>query len=416
MHIRKSFWGALVLLVALLLANLFIKDIVFSRAAAVIFALLLLGFFWTKQTSNSIEVTRHARELRQQAGQIFNERFQVQNTGKLPKLWIEVLDESNIGFEHGSRLITWLGSKVSWTYVTHTLLDKRGVYLLGPTRTISGDPFGLFYRDNLFQGQERLLVLPFYEPVTSFPYPSGYLPGGKALHQKSLEVTPYAAGVREYQSGDPLRRIDWKTSARREKLMVKEFDQDPQSNICIFVDASEQSNKITQEVIQEKAKFTFAEKRKYSLPKIPFEYAISYTASLIEYYVRTKKAVGLISEGQGLYKYAPDLGERQLDKLFEALALIKCEGELSFQELLESQISSVQKGSTIVMVSASTDDQIIDAIQTIRARNYEVVYIGVDPSSFGSAKTNSEMISRMQTLGIDAIRMQYGDSSEKLSQ
>ena len=297
MHIRRNFWGALILLIALLVANLFLKDIAFSRAAAVVFLLLLLGYFWTNQTSNSIEITRHARELRQQAGQIFNERFQVNNTGKLPKLWIEILDESNIGFEHGSRLITWLGGKVSWTYVTHTLLDKRGVYVLGPTRAISGDPFGLYYRDICFQGQERLLVLPFYEPVSSFPYPSGYLPGGKALHQKSLEVTPYAAGVREYQAGDPLRRIDWKTSARKDKLMVKEFDQDPQSNICIFVDASEEANEFKEEKPKGNSRFTIAERRKYSLPRIPFEYVISYSASLIDYYVRIKKAVGLICAG-----------------------------------------------------------------------------------------------------------------------
>lgn len=416
MHIRKAFWGALILFLGLILANLFIKDIAFTRAAAVIALLVITGYFWTNQTISSIDITRHARELRQQAGEIFNERFLVTNNGKLPKLWVEIIDESNIGAEHGSRLLTWLSGHISWPYVTHTLLDKRGVYQLGPTRVIAGDPFGLFYRETTFQGNERLLVLPYYEPISFFPYPMGYLPGGKALNRKSLEVTPYAAGVREYQPGDPLRRIDWKSSARKERLMVKEFDQDPQSNICIFIDASESSNPEKREEVHLKKKpSNIIERKKYALPKDAFEYVISYSAALAEYYVRQEKAVGMISEGQGLYKLAPDLGERQLDKIFEALAIIKNKGQLTFQELIESQINSIQRGSTIVFVSASTDTSLIDVLQAIKARNYVPAFIGVDIASFDQGRSNDELIQGLQVLGINAIQMKFGDTSEKLS-
>ena len=52
-----------------------------------------------------------------------------------------------------------------------------------------------------------------------------------------MEVTPQAAGVRDYAPGDALRRIHWPTSARRDRLMTKEFDQDPQADVWIFLDA-----------------------------------------------------------------------------------------------------------------------------------------------------------------------------------
>ena len=68
------------------------------------------------------------------------------------------------------------------------------------------------------------------------------------------------------------------------------------------------------------------------------------------------------------------------------------------------------------MVSASTDFQLIDVIQSIKARYYEVVFIGVDRSTFGSGESNEELINQMRATGIDAVRMVYGDSSEKLSQ
>jgi hypothetical protein len=47
-----------------------------------------------------------------------------------------------------------------------------------------------------------------------FLAPFGILPGGHALREKTLEVTPYAAGVREYVPGDPLKRIHWPSSEK----------------------------------------------------------------------------------------------------------------------------------------------------------------------------------------------------------
>ena len=53
-----------------------------------------------------------------------------------------------------------------------------------------------------------------------------------------MEATSHAAGVRDYQPGDPLNRIHWKSSARKDRFMVKEFDQDPQGDVWILLDAS----------------------------------------------------------------------------------------------------------------------------------------------------------------------------------
>ena len=56
---------------------------------------------------------------------------------------------------------------------------------------------------------------------------------------RNTEVSPYAISVRDYYPGDPLRRIDWKTTARLDKLMVKEFEEDPQATVWILLDGDE---------------------------------------------------------------------------------------------------------------------------------------------------------------------------------
>lgn len=424
MHVRKTFWGALFLLLVLYVGSQFIKDIAFTRAATVVLLLIVLGFLWAREAVSSIIVTRNAREFRQQAGQIFSEQFVVQNVGRLPKLWLEILDESNIGKTHGSRFITWLRGNSSLQYFTHTVLSRRGIYNLGPTRVIAGDPFGLFYRDVLVSGHENIMVLPYYEPITQFVTPSGYLPGGKALRTRSYEVTPYAIGVRDYQPGDPLRRIDWKSSARFDKLLVKEFEQDPESNVWVFLDASREGNEIldwVEPLADEDKKignalYSLAERYKYHLPKIPFEYAMSLTAALCDYFVNSNKSVGLIMDGQGLFKYTPDLGERQLDKLFEAFAIVKPEGTTPFPELIESQITLIPKGSTVILVSTTTDRGISPLIHALKYRNYLPVFIGVNKESFGGSRTNSAVISELQNSGVQTITINYSDPLEKIGE
>jgi hypothetical protein len=55
-------------------------------------------------------------------------------------------------------------------------------------------------------------------PVHDFLSPPGLLPGGKAIRRKSIDITPHASGVREYVPGDPMKRIHWPTSVRREPV------------------------------------------------------------------------------------------------------------------------------------------------------------------------------------------------------
>ena len=87
----------------------------------------------------------------------------------------------------------------------------------------SGDPFGLFTRKKAYPADETLVVLPMTVNISTFPPPAGLLPGGKMIRLKTMDVTPHAAGVREYVPGDPMKRMHWKSTARRGHFMVKEF-------------------------------------------------------------------------------------------------------------------------------------------------------------------------------------------------
>jgi uncharacterized protein (DUF58 family) len=44
--------------------------------------------------------------------------------------------------------------------------------------------------------------------------------------------------VRDYEPGDSFSRIHWRSTARRDRLVVKEFELDPLADIWIVPDMS----------------------------------------------------------------------------------------------------------------------------------------------------------------------------------
>jgi uncharacterized protein (DUF58 family) len=234
---KRNFWVVFVLLGVSTLAAAVWGSPIYYRLIYLWALLILTSLIWAFLSLRNITIRRQARTLRQQVGQIFEERFEITNSNRFARLWIAVKDESALPGAAGSRLLTWIHGRQERMYLSYTWLTRRGLFPLGPTILESGDLFGMFESRLEFPPAGSLLVTPYLVDLQQFPGPPGLLPGGRALHRKALEVTPYAAGVREYVAGDSLNRIHWPTTARRDRLMVKEFEQDPQADVWIFLDA-----------------------------------------------------------------------------------------------------------------------------------------------------------------------------------
>ena len=73
--------------------------------------LIIIAWVLRMFSLNGIKVGRQARSLRASVGDIFEEHFEVSNASKLPKLWLEVSNESSIPNATGSRLITLLRAR-----------------------------------------------------------------------------------------------------------------------------------------------------------------------------------------------------------------------------------------------------------------------------------------------------------------
>jgi uncharacterized protein (DUF58 family) len=374
---------------------------VYSRLLYVGLMLIVVSALWSWAAARRLRVTRSARSLRANVGDIFEEHFEVTNGGYLVNLWIEVLNQSPIPGAAGSRLLTLVGGHRSRSYTARTWLTRRGAFPLGPTSLTSGDPFGLFRMRNSFPAQDSLVVLPMIFDLASFSSPPGLIPGGPVIHRKAMDVTPHAAGVREYVPGDPMKRIHWPTTVRRGQVMVKEFEQDPQAEVWLFLDAQESvhyerpqrgRDQRSDPLLFKVDAFLFSKRPEFHLPAATLEYGVTIAASLAHYFIGQRRAVGLVTSGRAFTAISAERSERQEGKILETLAFVEARSRLSLAGLVAAQAGQLAQGSSAILITPTVSPELLVAVDELQRRSLRPMVILLDARTFGGPPGSDNLI------------------------
>jgi len=417
------------LLLALSLFGLAVNGgVVYSRLSYLWVLLIVGSWVWSRVALRGVRFYRRGRVSRGQVGQVFEEHFYIENTGRLPRVWLEVHDLSRLPGAQISHVHMLVGGRQRRFHLGRTLLIQRGVFELGPTEVTSGDPFGLFTVSHRFEPESALTVLPQMIPVDAFPEPPGLLPGGEALRRRTHHVTPNATTIREYASGDSFNRIHWPSSARRDRLMVKEFELDPLADVWLFLDAARYAQAALSqdeapglvEDWRELLNVPAGELTGYGRGKLRYkkdllqppsteEYGVTIAASLARYYLSRKRAVGLALNGGSLDLLPPDKGGRQLNKILISLALLRAEGEIPFSALISGQIGHLPRGSTVVLITPSVEEAVAFSVDQLIRVGMRPVVVLLDAATFGGREGTDRLADGIRTLGVPLLRIANGD-------
>jgi uncharacterized protein (DUF58 family) len=113
---------------------------------------------------------------------------------------------------------------------------RRGVFGIGPFVTELVDPFHLARAVGQHGGTQELVVTPEAVPLpeTGLTVPAGS--GEARLVQRRSTGDEDDAITREYRSGDAMRRVHWRATARHGELMVRQEEQRSLPHARILVD------------------------------------------------------------------------------------------------------------------------------------------------------------------------------------
>jgi uncharacterized protein (DUF58 family) len=378
--------------------------------------LIVFSFFWAWSNIHWVYLSRVTRTRRSQVGRSLEERFTVRNTSLLPKLWLEVRDHSTLPEHYASQVVNGLAPRDTFYWRVSTLGRERGRFQLGPITLRSSDPFGFFPMERELTPTSHVVVYPMTVDIHQFALPVGVLPGGDALRRRTHYVTTNAAGVREYAPGDSFSRIHWPSTARRDRMIVKEFELDPLADIWIVPDMSVLNHVVGQQAAEAKVPkpgelpgWMEAAWHEFKLPETTEEYTVTIAASLAQYFLRRDRAVGLLAYGQSHEVVQPDRGERQLNRILETLSVLRAGGQWPLQNMLNAQSHLLPRGTTVIAITPMTQQTWATAAQQLTRRGMRVVTVLVDPSSFGGRYPAAPLASMLQASGIVTYLVQNGD-------
>jgi uncharacterized protein (DUF58 family) len=387
----------------------------FYHLAYLFMALILLAFLWAWTGISWVHLRRQTRARRAQVGRPMEERFSVRNSSALPKLWLEVRDESDLPGHQASQVVNSLPPRQERAWTIRTICRERGRYTLGPITLYSGDPLGLFHLRRALTPTSNIVVYPATFEILSFPLPTGLLPGGDALRRRTHYITTNAATVRDYVPGDSFNRIHWRSTARRDRLIVKEFELDPLSDVWIFLDMNEDVHaELPREEEPQRDDTPFwVRPREFKLAPSSEEYAVTVAASLAQHFLRRDRALGLVSHGQRREVVQADRGERQLNKLLETLAVLRANGQVPFAELIRGEAQQLVRGTSVILITPSSDIQWLVAARQMERAGLRVVAVVIDSATFGGAVEASATAAHLAATGTMTYLVKNDESIER---
>lgn len=406
-------------IIASMLAGLFTGRAFLFNLSLLGFGIFFVALIWSWVSVQWIQITRKTHAHRIQVGRHLQETFAIHNTWLFPKLGLEVYDHSNFPGHVASHIVHVMSPFATHSWQTQTQCLSRGEFRLGPMTVTSTDPFGLFQLRENIAATSSIIVYPAIIQLSQMETPIGIFSGGEARRKRTHNITTNAFGVRDYVHGDSLNRIHWRTSARMNRLIVKEFELDPLVDIFLFVDLSQES---LYEAGVERFDGDGAVKPPYQpihtqgiyLPDSTEEYCVVIASSIANYFIESRRALGFAAYTPMREIHHPERGDRQLTRILRTLATARSKSPYSLARMLSLEGTYLMRGTTLIIVSASTDTEWIAEIQMLKRRGVKPICILVDPYSFGSLKSIDEVEESLQMLNVPTIKIGCQDDIASL--
>ena len=380
-----------IFLVVTLLLGVWLGHPMFFNLLYLALGLLIVSLVWTWSGVFGLHVERRPHARRSQVGRVVDETLSVRNRSLFPRLWLEVRDHSTLPAHQPGQVLVNIPPRGQREWTARTLCTLRGLYRLGPTTLVSGDPFGFFEARRHLPAASEILVYPETVPLHDFAPSAGRLPGGESRRQAAHFITPNAAGVRDYVPGDSLNRIHWLSTARRSRLTAKEFEMDPLADIWIVLDNARQ-------VHPESIIPAFSTE----------EWAVKIAASVAQHFLDAQRTVGFITYAPQRAVLQPDRGVRQSTRVLELLAMTTASGQIALHDLLGLEGARFTRGTTLVIVTPSVDPRWVGAVRRLDHKGVHVVVVLIDVASFGGA-AGADVVQPLRAAGVLVYVVRQGD-------
>ncbi|GAA2880489.1 DUF58 domain-containing protein [Streptosporangium fragile] len=341
--------------VAALLCAFILGEHDLLRIAVLIISLPLLAAMVVARTRYRLSCARRLDPPRTEVGSEATVTLRLENVTRLPTGLLMI--EDTVPYALGARprfVLDRVEAQGIREIDYRVRSDLRGRFAIGPLSIRISDPFGLVELTRSFTISDTLVVTPHVVALPHVRLSGEWMGGGDSRTRSVAAAGDDDIAPREYRQGDDLRRVHWRSTARRGELMVRREEQQWQSRGALLLDTRRHAHR-------------------GEGPRSSFEAAVSAAASI---------GVHLAHEGLGL-RLVTDQGAEHLTEtglswsLLDTLAVVRTSPARS----LEFGIGALRQGGgdgLIVAVLGAMDVEQAQALARARHGNVTGVAVMLD--------------------------------------
>ncbi|HET7760638.1 MAG TPA: DUF58 domain-containing protein [Gaiellaceae bacterium] len=342
---------------------------------------VLLAWLWTALANRPLDLTRKLPSGERLEGEDVPVKVRLASQRRLvPARW--TLRE-RIG-KLGERTAT-LTSDGHAGYLLEGL--PRGRYTFEQSVAVIEDPFGLERVEQPLDAPGALLVYPRLVELDRL-----FSEGGTRAQDGRRLLLRRPSGfdlhsVREYEHGDSLRKVHWRTTARRAQLMVKELEDAPRDEIAVLLDADPDA------VVGES-----------------FDVQVRAAGSVLLSHVRRGRRAVLAINGSQPEQQAVRSAEGDWRQALDLLAAVEPEPGPPLAAMLADGANAVARSLELTVVTASLAPRLVERLADRALASGSVALVLVDAPSFaGAAPKPIPELLRLQASGVAITVLRAGD-------
>lgn len=367
-----------------LLGIFFLIAIFRKDTLSILFCLVLCGIYviyllWNRFCFLKIKVQRSLSKEKIFLGEESEYIIEIENRKPIPMHWLELTDLVTRGilFENSKMIRPKIGSpynvftnvfslnwyeKVTRRYSVKPI--RRGYFTFGKGELQTSDLIGSNRQSLELNDSVKLLVYPRILPIEKIGLNRANPFGKNQANQWIYSDPANKVGIRPYQWGDRLNQINWKATARHQKL---------HSNII-----KPTMDVKLQLILNAKSMNKFWE----GLNSQGFELSVICAASIAEYALKEQYQVGLLTNGiiyeeSSFTRIKPGKSSKQRQKIMEALAMIEPCPHFNIDQMIKKELPKLDVGIIVVFITSIMNEELVDCLRKIQLSGYSPTLIKV---------------------------------------
>ena len=218
-----------------------------------------------------------------------------------------------------------------------------GKYYPGIEYCLVSDIFGMFeFKVDSESKSQPIYVSPKIFPVEDIKFGVGDM--GAETIKRAQEDMSSPSGIRKYQFGDPLKKIHWKLSMRKQEIMVRQYEEPTLPSTLILMDAS--SPHVSENADTE----TLASLK---------DGVLETAASMAYSQVKLKNKVKLPILGSSPFIYTSDMGFKVL---LERLSTVSFDENTRFERFIFYEMANIRQAGAVVIITTRLTSALIEVV------------------------------------------------------